>query len=77
MQCSVCNQRGLASSQNAFQAFVRQHAQHQGGALPFGDMVASAAKAVGIKKPCQPCEQRRHAMNQAGASLAEWFRSGR
>jgi hypothetical protein len=44
--------------------------------LPIGDLVAAAARGIGIEA-CQPCKRRQAAFNRFGDSIAGWFSGGR
>jgi hypothetical protein len=44
--------------------------------LPIGDLVAAAARGVGIEA-CEPCKRRQSAFNRFGDSIAGWFSVGR
>ena len=63
--CDAC-EAGMQGDGYEVDAFAAQHAAHQSPAPGYrglGDLVASAAGAFGFES-CEPCEERRIAMNQ-------------
>jgi hypothetical protein len=64
-------------SEYAFQ-LTRRWIDSRKGRFPLGNAVARVTKSVGIE-PCEPCEQRQHALNQLGdravamASKVGWW----
>lgn len=65
VRCNVCKKVVRLDSMT-LEEFIREHAKHEAPSthIPVGDMVAKVAKAVGFKKPCSPCEQRRYKLNR-------------
>lgn len=65
VQCNVC--KAIVSLDKiTLQEFIIEHSEHKAPPthLPIGDAVARVTKAVGIRKRCTSCEQRRHRWNK-------------
>lgn len=66
VHCRACKASAAAGTPEGVDAFAGAHQQHQSASPTHygaGDLVARATKAMGLGKPCTPCEARRAALN--------------